>query len=91
MMSETTHSRPQLSRVSDIIIPTGSVEYYSGSGWSNKGFIQPHRVSIQDTGYREEAEANVGKAFSVLLPMQIEGVTNEYIFTFKINDVLWNE
>lgn len=35
----------------------------------------------------KQGNAVVGNTIQVLLPFQIEGVTNDYIFTFKVNDV----
>lgn len=38
--------------------------------------------------FKSLVESNVGKTYQVLLPLQIEDVINDYIFTFKINSVI---
>lgn len=72
----------------DVIIPTNKIYYISGQygGWREELLLQgklggtPEEVS-------EKAKGNIGKTIKVLLPLEIQGVLNEYLFTFKINSV----
>ena len=74
-------------KVSDIIIPTDNVYYVSGQygGWREKGIFEPYsEFSIEKL---KPAKNHIGKKVQVLLPLDIKGTVNEYIFTFKVNDV----
>ena len=51
-------------------------------GWVEKPLFP---TSIYNA--EELAEAHRGKTFQVLFPLEVEGVVNEYIFLFKIQDV----
>jgi hypothetical protein len=76
------------ANVDDIVIPTDNVYYVSGQygGW----FVRPLFKNTANTA--EELEAlktkYVGGVVKVLLPLKIEETTNEYLFTFKIEDFL---
>lgn len=74
---------PRNGRLVDMLVPTANVYYVSGQygGWRTGGLIQPRNTSL---GTIEEAQANVGRRFSVLFPVEVEGVTNEYTFTFEV-------
>jgi hypothetical protein len=71
----------------DSIFPTDYVYYVSGEygGWREKPLFPTFGYTAE--GIRDKAEQYVGKTIQVLLPLQIEGVVNEYIFSFKINKV----
>ena len=45
----------------------------------------PVRASTQVA--LEGANAHAGKVVQILLPIEVEGVINEYMFVFKVNGV----
>jgi len=54
-------------------------------GWVEKPLFP---TSAQTTDeLKAKAEGHKGKTFQVLLPLQVEGIVNEYIFLFRIEDV----
>ena len=60
------------SKISDIAIPTNNIEYNKKLGWNIKKMFKPKQEGI----------------VALLLPVQIKGVTNEYLFVFKRSFVL---
>jgi hypothetical protein len=80
--------------ISDIIISSDNIYYESGEygGWQEKPlfptwvrqrWLRKKEVDL----FRTQVKKYVGKTIQVLLPLQIEDVINEYIFTFEIKDV----
>ena len=72
--------------VDDLIMPTDKVYFSSGSygGWREMELFDniastPEKLDSLKSTY-------VGKVVKVLLPIKIEETTNEYLFTFKIED-----
>jgi hypothetical protein len=57
--------------------------YYS-NGWSEKS-IFPKESS------EETIKSYIGKTYRVLLPIQIENVVNEYLFSFQVTNVTIKE
>jgi len=49
----------------------------------------PVMSSSQETleEFQSKTKSYIGKFIQILLPLEINGVINEYIFTFKVNDV----
>lgn len=72
--------------ISDIVIPTNSISYTSGEygGWSNSGVIKPYKAASRND--LMPAKENIGKNMQVLLPLEIQGTVNEYLFTFEVLD-----
>lgn len=68
--------------ISEIVVPTDKISY--SSGW--------YEAPIFENSFTDEQEADsfaketLGKTIQVLLPLEIEGVTNDYIFIFKVED-----
>lgn len=68
--------------------------YSSPGGWEHLPLILPYRKEIPvgpATGpspavadLRREAQSLIGQRVGVLLPLEIEGVTNEYTFWFEV-------
>lgn len=88
--------------LADFIVPTdyvywreGSYSYYTSipGGWETKPLFPTKEGTYSSN---PEPILNIFsnkylyKTFQILIPFQIEGVTNDYIFTFKINDILIN-
>jgi len=75
--------------VSDQVFPSDNVYYISGrfGGWRDLPlFPCESHVSAEDL--KGKTDEYVGKSVQILLPLQIEDVVNEYIFTFKVQDVI---
>ena len=69
-----------------MVLPTDNVHYSSGEygGWEVLSLF-PGR-SKDKVELTNNAERIKGKTIQVLLPLEIENVLNEYIFTFQIED-----
>ncbi len=78
---------PKGASLSDIIQPTDNIYYASGQygGWrANNLFtfsIDAKNVSVTKVPY-------IGKTVRILFPIIIEDVKNEYVFEFKIDDIV---
>jgi len=90
---------PRGTSITDFVLPTSRVYYREGyygkyysspGGWRELDLVQPALclVSPGDStavrGFRSQAEANIGKRFGLLLPLEIQGVVNEYTFWFQV-------
>jgi len=73
--------------ITDLVIPTDNVYYVSGKygGWREAPLFPASSVTAEEL--RSKAQKYVGKTIQVLLPIQIEDVVNEYIFTFEVKSV----
>ncbi len=69
--------------ISDLIVPTDNIYYNTYSGWETAPLFPVSATKEEEL--RLSAQSYVGKTIQVLLPLKIEDVVNEYIFTFKIN------
>ncbi len=70
--------------ISDLIVPTENVYFVSGpygGYWEVEPFFPTSGITS------EEAQKYIGKTIQILLPLQIEGVVNEYIFIFEVENV----
>ncbi len=67
------------ANLEDVFSPTDKVYYAESSGWRQRDIIPSGKKNIP---------LNVGKTIKALLPVQTNGQTVEYIFTFKID---WEE
>lgn len=57
----------------------------SDATWREEPFLTPYRrMTIEEL---EPARANIGRTFAVVLSLEFEGETNEYVFTFRVTDV----
>ena len=89
------------SQRSTIIAARGSLEdfvhpadYFQWEKWSSKqqgywrraSFI-PTQINGTAEELRTKAEPFIGKTFQVILVLQIDDVRNDYVCTFKINNV----
>lgn len=74
--------------ISDLVFPTDNIYYVSGQygGWQEIPLF-PNSSITSAQELLDKAKPIIGKAVQVLLPLQIEDVVNEYIFSFRINDV----
>ena len=92
---------PAHGTLTDFVLPTDRVYYREGyysqylsipSGWEEVGIVLPglRRVPGSDSTavetFRAEVQKNTGKRFGLLLPLEIEGVLNEYTFWFEVQN-----
>lgn len=70
---------PKNASISDLLMPTDNVHYVPGQygGWRETNLI-PSAYKMKD----------VGKTMTVLLPIVIEDVQNDYTFTFSVDKLL---
>ena len=57
----------------------------SDASWREDPFLTPSRRATREE--LEPARANIGRTFAVVLPLEFEGQTDEYVFTFRVTDV----
>ena len=87
---------PKQSTLTDNVVPTNNVYYDNDYGdWKERGIVQPDERRFVDSdssltltnAYKLIAERNKGRRFGLLLPLEIEGVVNEYTFWFEVQEV----
>jgi hypothetical protein len=76
------------ANIDDMIVPTDNIYYVSGQygGWRTKPML-PNRANTQEE-LNALIQQYIGKEVRVLLPLEIQGTVNEYIFTFKVEDFI---
>lgn len=89
--SQPSSTVPKGASLSDILLPTDNVSYssptkYSAGGWS-ENYLLPCVYKDEATLF-QNAPDYIGKTMSILMPIMIENVQNDYIFKFNINDLL---
>jgi len=72
------------SSINDVIIPTGNIHYISGD-WHEAPIFPMTTSSLQK--FYEIKQFYENKFVQILLPLEIENIINEYIFTFEIEKV----
>lgn len=73
--------------LNEVVIPTDKVSFYSVSvGWKEQELFPPVPGATLEE-LNKNAKARIGQKIQILLPLQIEDVLNEYLFTFQIEDV----
>ena len=75
--------------IADLVYPSDYVDW-TGSSWHHRPILPNYGETIPGI-LEKEANAVIGKTIQVLLPLQIEDVVNEYIFSFAIDKVLIKE
>jgi len=75
---------PSGASTSTVLIPEGNVGFNEYSGVTVDDIFSPTRLVRTDPDTPEDVENNIGKTFSVLLPLEIQGTVNEYTFTFEV-------
>ena len=86
--SQPASTVPKGSTLSDILIPTENVYFISGQfgGWREKYLIP---CVYNDAATRDaQASSYVGKTMTIMMPIMIENVQNDYTFTFNIDKLL---
>ncbi len=86
--SQPASTVPKGASLSDILLPTDNVYYVSGQygGWREKYLIPC--VYKDAASKANEAPSYVGKTMTIMMPIMIENVQNDYTFTFSIDKLL---
>jgi hypothetical protein len=80
--------------VEDIVFPTDHVQWKKNNWDETPLFVDFDFHSNYGPGtyptfnaFANAVRSNVGKTYQVLLPLQIEDVINDYIFSFRVDNV----
>lgn len=86
--SQPATTIPKNASISDLLLPTDNVFYISGSygGWFEKPLI-PSSYNSQEA-LDLLAPNYVGKKMTILMPIIIENIQNDYIFEFNVDELL---
>ena len=86
--SQPATTVPKGASISDVLIPTENVYYVSGQygGWRENYLIPCVYNTSED--FNAGASSFVGKTMTVMMPIMIENVQNDYTFTFNIDKLL---
>ena len=86
--SQPATTIPKGASISDLLLPTNNVYYVSGQygGW-NERYLIPCVYQTPDA-FNKEASTYVGKTMTIMMPIMIENVQNDYTFTFNIDKLL---
>ena len=79
-------------KLNDAILPTSKAYYmpstqYSAGGWNHSPLF-PRIVETSQDALKESCEGIIGLEVKVLLPIEIDEVIYEYIFTFRVEDLI---
>ena len=85
-VSTTTICDNKNTDIEDLIIPADNIKSESGpySGWIIAPLFPYKANTKKELGHL--TEKYIGKEVKVLLPLEIQGIINEYIFEFEIED-----
>ena len=77
----------------DALVPSDNVEWLKDSlSWYEKPLFPSWQEGGTIESFQKSVAPLVGKTFQILLALEIEGTTNDYIFTFRIDQVkTWKE
>ena len=88
--SQPASTVPKGASLSDLLLPTDNVYFVSGQygGWREKYLIP----CVYNDAVTRDAQASsyVGKTMTIMMPIMIENVQNDYTFTFSIDKLLNN-
>lgn len=86
--SQPATTVPKGASISDILLPTENVYFVSGQygGWRENHLIPCVYKTPED--FNSGASSLVGKTMTVMMPIMIENVQNDYTFTFNIDKLL---
>jgi hypothetical protein len=86
--SQPSTTVPKGASISDLLLPTENVYYVSGQygGW-RESYLIPCVYNTQED-FNSGASNYVGKSMTVMMPIMIENVQNDYTFTFNIDKLL---
>lgn len=99
--SQPTTMIPAQQRLADDIFPTNRVFFRAASGklpaaYQNGALLRPtfagvvvqagEPVPAAPDSFTTAVRSRVGHRFAVLIPLEVDGVKNEYTFWFKVDD-----
>lgn len=86
--SQPASTIPKGANISDLLLPTDNVYYISGQygGWRERYLIPC--VYKTPESFNAEASSYVGKTMTIMMPIMIENIQNDYTFTFNIDKLL---
>ena len=86
--SQPATTVPKGASISDILLPTENVYFVSGqySRW-RENYLLPCVYETPEA-FNAGASSLVGKTMTIMMPIMIENVQNDYTFTFNIDKLL---
>lgn len=86
--SQPATTVPKGASISDILLPTENVYFVSGQygGW-RENYLLPCVYQTPEA-FNAGASSLVGKTMTIMMPIMIESVQNDYTFTFNIDKLL---
>ena len=86
--SQPATTVPKGASISDILLPTDNVYFVSGQygGW-RENYLLPCVYQTPEA-FNAGASSLVGKTMTIMMPIMIENVQNDYTFTFNIEKLL---
>ena len=86
--SQPATTVPKGASINDLLLPTDNVYYVSGQygGW-RMAYLVPCVYKTPEA-FNSGASSLVGKTMTVMMPIMIENVQNDYTFTFNIDKLL---
>jgi hypothetical protein len=89
--SQPATTVPKGATISDLLLPTDNVYYVSGQygGW-RESYLIPCVYQTKEA-LDSSASDYVGKTMTIMMPIMIENVQNDYTFTFNIDELISNK
>ncbi len=84
--SQPSTSIPRGATMSDLLLPTDNVYYSQYGGWSEKYLIPCVYDNREDKN--SLAPLYINKTMSIMMPIMIENIQNDYVFVFNIDKLL---
>lgn len=84
--SQPSTSIPRGATISDLLLPTDNVYYSQYGGWSEKYLIPCVYKTQEDKN--SLAPLLINKTMSIMMPIMIENIQNDYVFIFNIDKLL---
>lgn len=86
--SQPASTVPKGASITDVLLPTENVYYISGQygGW-RENYLIPCVYKTPES-FKAEASSLVGKTMTIMMPIMIENVQNDYTFSFVIDKLL---
>ena len=75
---------PRGAKVSDFLVPSDNIVYSNNIGWYEKNII-PVSFNTRE-GAEQALDIYKGQKMSIMMPLQIENIQNDYMFEFEIGN-----
>lgn len=75
--------------IEDSVVPTGIPAniYWAYGDWHERPLFPTTASGVTAKKAKKKVEKYIGETMQVLLPIETEGIVNDYIFTLKIKDI----